>query len=80
MSKFFDYLFGIDEIDTYYDDEYFIQIQKNFNVEKENADDEKVADNFDGLEKTNFGVVSFNNAVMFYVIGNKLEREEYSNE
>lgn len=80
MSKFLDSLFGIDEIDTYYDDEYFIQIQKNLNVENEITDDEKIAESFDGLEKTNFGVVSFNNAVMFYVIGNKLAREEYSNE
>ena len=66
MSKFLDYLFGIDEIDTYYDDEYFIQIQKNFNVEKENADDEKVADNF-GFFPKNGGIHFYHNVQAFNV-------------
>ena len=33
-------------------------------------------ENFDGFEKTNFGVVSFNNAVMFYVIGNNISKQD----
>ena len=66
MSKIMDLIFGnnYDEIETYYDDEYFIQI-KNSMVNKSNDTDNVKADNFDGFEKTNFGVVSFNNAVMF---------------
>lgn len=81
MSKILDFIFGnnYDEIETYYDDEYFIQI-KNSMVNKSNDTDNVKADNFDGFEKTNFGVVSFNNAVMFYVIGNNISKQDYSNE
>ena len=81
MSKIMDFIFcnNYDEIETYYDDEYFIQI-KNSMVNKSNDTDNVKADNFDGFEKTNFGVVSFNNAVMFYVIGNNISKQDYSNE
>ena len=41
-------------------------------VKNSNDTDIVKTENFDGFEKTNFGVVSFNNAVMFYVIGNNI--------
>lgn len=80
MSKIIDFIFGSDdEIDTYYDDEYFIQIKNSMANNTEDTESIKT-DNFDGLDKTNFGVVSFNNAVMFYVIGNNISKQDYSNE
>lgn len=80
MSKIIDFIFGSDdEIDTYYDDEYFIQIKNSMANNTEDTESKKT-DNFDGLDKTNFGVVSFNNAVMFYVIGNNISKQDYSNE
>lgn len=80
MSKIIDFIFGSDdEIDTYYDDEYFIQIKNSMANNTEDTESIKT-DNFDGLDKTNFGVVSINNAVMFYVIGNNISKQDYSNE